>query len=344
MRIAVVILNWNTVDYLRQFVPGVLASLGEDDSLYVADSGSTDGSLEMLEREFPQVGRIPLGENFGFAGGYNKALQGIDAQYYLLLNTDIEVDRDWLEPLANWMTTHPECGVCAPKLLALDKTPEGWQRTKRFEYAGAAGGYIDRFGYPYCRGRVLSQVENDEGQYDRPQQVFWVTGAAFMIRKGVWDKTGGFDSGFFAHMEEIDLCWRVQNLGWTINVVPQSVVYHIGGGTLPKESPFKLKLNYRNSLWMLRRNLPWAIGHGRAKCRIALRYVLDWASAFVYLLNGKPDFAKAVIQAHKEANARRIEPVNSGKKVPLAPVNILVQKALRGKNIFKYLRKHEGDH
>lgn len=344
MRIAVVILNWNTVDYLRQFVPGVLAGLGEDDCLYVADSGSTDGSLEMLSKEFPQVGRIPLGENLGFAGGYNKALQGIEAQYYLLLNTDIEVDPHWLKPLAEWMSAHPSCGVCAPKLLALDKTTDGWKRTKRFEYAGAAGGYVDRFGYPYCRGRVLSQVESDEGQYDTTQQVFWVTGAAFMIRREVWEKAGGFDAEFFAHMEEIDLCWRVQNLGWTVNVVPQSVVYHIGGGTLPKESPFKLKLNYRNSLWMLRRNLPWAIGRGRAKCRIALRYVLDWASAFVYLLSGKPAFAKAVVQAHREANARRIEPVASGKRVPLAPVNILLQKAFRGNGIFNYLRRYESSH
>lgn len=343
MRVAIVILNWNTVDYLSRFIPGVLSGMGNDDSLFVADSGSTDGSLEMLSRSFPQVKQIPLHSNRGFAEGYNVALKGIDAKYYLLLNTDIEVSSGWLTALVEWMESNPDCGICSPKLHALDKCGDGWVRTERFEYAGASGGFIDRFGYPFCRGRVLSRLETDNGQYDNADSdVFWVSGAALMIRRSLWEELGGFDAQFFAHMEEIDLCWRARNRGSRVCVVPRSVVYHIGGGTLPKESPFKLKLNYRNSLWMLRRNLPWAIGPMRAHCRIAFRYVLDWGSALVYLLQGKRDFAKAVIQAHKEAAQRDIEPVRGGVKVPPAKVSVLLQSALRGKRIFSYLRRYEG--
>jgi GT2 family glycosyltransferase len=301
MRIAVVILNWNTREYLRTFVPGILLSLGSDDALYVADSGSTDGSLEMLSSEFPQVRQIPLGGNRGFTGGYNEALRGIEADFYLLLNSDVEVDAGWIGPLADWMSSHPECGICAPKLLALDKGADGvWHRTARFEYAGAAGGRLDFFGYPYCRGRVLSRVAQDEGQFDSPARVFWASGAALMIRSGLWRTLGGFDDRFFAHMEEIDLCWRAQALGWQVWVVPQSRVYHIGGGTLPSTSPFKLRLNYRNSLWMLKKNLPGAVGGFRAALRIGARYVLDWCAAAVYLLSGKKPYAQAVVQAHRE--------------------------------------------
>ena len=306
MKTAVVILNWNTVGYLRSFVPGILNSLGPDDRLIVADSGSTDGSLEMLQKEFPEVGRLPLGANFGFAGGYDKALEGLDAEYYLLLNSDIEVSSDWLAPLEEWMDSHPECAVCGPKLHALDPDGDGWKKTDRFEYAGAAGGRIDRFGYPFCRGRVLSKVEMDEGQYDLPARVAWVTGAALMVRSSVWKELGGLDAEFFAHMEEIDFCWRVALAGYQCWVVPQSVVYHIGGGTLPKESPLKLKLNFRNSLWMLRKNLPATIGGFRASLRIAFRRVLDLGSALVYLVSGKKEFARAIIEAHREADARKI--------------------------------------
>lgn len=312
MRVAVVVLNWNTVDYLRDFVPGILQSLGPEDALAVADSGSTDGSLEYLAGTWPEVLRVPLGDNYGFAQGYNKALEqlsSLGAEYYLLLNSDVEVSQGWMEPLVDYMTRHPGCAICGPKLHALDKGPDGWVRTTRFEYAGAAGGCLDALGYPYCRGRVLKKVEEDRGQYDTlPQGVAWVTGAALMIRRSVWEQLGGFDGEFFAHMEEIDLCWRARLQGWTVDVVPESLVWHIGGGTLPKESPFKLKLNFRNSLWMLRRNLPSTVGPARAFLKLTARRLLDWGSALVYLLGGHPDFAKAVVQAHREAARRNIEP------------------------------------
>ena len=312
MRVAVVILNWNTVQYLRSFVPGVLQSLGSEDVLAVADSGSEDGSLDYLGQNWPEVIRIPLGGNYGFAQGYNKALEQLaplQAEYYLLLNSDVEVQQGWLEPLVDFMRSHPGCAVCGPKLHALDKGPEGWVRTNRFEYAGAAGGLLDALGYPYCRGRVLKRVEQDRGQYDTlPSGVAWVTGAALMIRRSVWEQLGGFDGEFFAHMEEIDLCWRAQLLGWSVDVVPQSLVWHIGGGTLPQESPFKLKLNFRNSLWMLRRNLPATVGPARAFLKLTARRLLDWGSALAYLLGGHPDFAGAVVQAHREAAKRKVEP------------------------------------
>ena len=312
MRVAVVILNWNTVQYLRSFVPGVLQSLGSEDVLAVADSGSEDGSLDYLGQNWPEVIRIPLGGNYGFAQGYNKALEQLaplQAEYYLLLNSDVEVQQGWLEPLVDFMRSHPGCAVCGPKLHALDKGSEGWVRTDRFEYAGAAGGLLDALGYPYCRGRVLKRVEQDRGQYDTlPSGVAWVTGAALMIRRSVWEQLGGFDGEFFAHMEEIDLCWRAQLLGWSVDVVPQSLVWHIGGGTLPQESPFKLKLNFRNSLWMLRRNLPATVGPARAFLKLTARRLLDWGSALAYLLGGHPDFAGAVVQAHREAARRKVEP------------------------------------
>ncbi len=329
MRIAVVILNWNTRDFLDAFVPGILSSLGGDDALFVADSGSTDGSLALLTEKYPQVRQIPLYENKGFAGGYNQALMGIDASYYLLLNSDVLVGEDWLSPLFNWMNSHPECGICAPKLLALDRGEDGnWHKTERFEYAGAAGGRLDYFGYPYCRGRVLSRVEMDKGQYDAPSDVFWASGAALMIRRSLWRALGGFDDRFFAHMEEIDLCWRAATMGWKINVVPQSVVYHIGGGTLPAKSPFKLRLNYRNSLWMLRKNLSGAIGPFRAGVRIGVRSFLDYLCALIYLLLGKKDYAGAVVDAHREARGVKIVPF-SGKCRVKPDGGLLLWKMLR---------------
>ena len=312
MRVAVVVLNWNTVGYLRDFVPGILESLGSGDALVVADSGSTDGSLEYLEQNWPQVLRVPLEGNYGFAQGYNLAMERLaplKAEYYLLLNSDVQVQPGWLEPLVGFMEQHPGCAICGPKLHALDKGPDGWVRTDRFEYAGAAGGCLDALGYPYCRGRILKKVEQDKGQYDSlPSGVAWVTGAALMIRRSAWESLGGFDGEFFAHMEEIDLCWRAQLRGWTVDVVPESLVWHIGGGTLPQESPFKLKLNFRNSLWMLRRNLPSTVGPARAFLKLTARRLLDWGSALVYLLGGRHDFAKAVVQAHRDASRRHIEP------------------------------------
>ena len=343
MRTAVVILNWNNLDYLRRFVPGVLASLAPEDKLYVADSGSEDGSLNYLSGAHPEVGIIPLGKNYGFAEGYDRALSTIkDAEYYLLLNSDIEVGEGWLEPLVKWMESHPRCGVCGPKLHALDRAEDGgWQRADRFEYAGAAGGWLDHYGFPYCRGRVLQSVEPDYGQYDTPAKVFWITGACLMVRSKVWNELGGLDGEFFAHMEEIDFCWRAGLAGFEVWTVPQSVVWHIGGGTLAPASPLKLMLNYRNSMWMLRKNLPATIGPRKARCRIASRKIIDFGTQVAYLLQGKLSYVKAVSRARKEARARKIVPTDGKAPVALTKVRIIAAWAFKGKKVFEYLRKYE---
>lgn len=318
MKTAVVILNWNTKDFLRRFLPEVLASAeGRDAEVIVADSASTDGSMELMERDFPRVRTIRLDRNYGFTGGYNRALGRLKDEgfsYYVLLNTDIEVSPDWLEPLTGWMEDHPDCGACAPKLHSL------YQR-EMFEYAGAAGGYLDSYGFPFCRGRVLKMVEKDEGQYDSPKEVLWCTGACLMVRAGLWHEYGGLDDRFFAHMEEIDLCWRLQLGGWKVCTVPQSVVYHLGGGTLPQSSPWKLRLNYRNNLLLLENNLAktyalrlfcgfdkdsaYALKAAKKACRIARatifkRMVIDGTAAAAYLLTGKPRYFAAVIKGHRE--------------------------------------------
>ena len=237
MKTAVVILNWNTEGFLRDFLPGLLQSVRnvEGAEVIVADNASSDGSMTVMKEMFPQVRTIAFDKNYGFTGGYNRAFEQIDSEYFVLINSDIEVPQDWLGPLVDWMDTHPECGACAPKL-------HSWQEREKFEYAGAAGGYIDLFGYPFCRGRVLKRLETDMGQYDTPADVFWATGACLMVRSSLYRRLGGLDERFFAHMEEIDLCWRMQLEGFKVTVVPESVVYHLGGGTLPASSPFKLFL------------------------------------------------------------------------------------------------------
>ena len=317
MKTAVVILNWNTEDFLREFLPGLVRSCAKvkGAEVVVADNASTDGSLKLMAEDFPQVRTLKFEKNLGFTGGYNRAFAelhyGPDApEYFLLINSDIEVPEDWLGPLVEWMDTHPQCGACAPKL-------HGWQHKDMFEYAGAAGGYIDRFGYPFCRGRIMGRVEKDKGQYDSPTDVFWATGACLMVRSSVYRRLGGLDERFFAHMEEIDLCWRMQLEGWKVTVVPSSTVYHVGGGTLPATSPFKLFLNYRNNLLMLGNNLAktYALGlfHGgmdaykaarqgmrKATRRIRMRMVLDGLSAAVYLVTFRFSCFKAVFKAHKE--------------------------------------------
>ena len=317
MKTAVVILNWNTEGFLREFLPGLLRSCAKvpGAEVVVADNASTDGSLKVMEEEFPQVRTLRFERNLGFTGGYNQAFTqlsyGPDApEYFLLINSDIEVPEEWLGPLVEWMDNHPDCGACAPKL-------HSWQDRDSFEYAGAAGGYIDTYGYPFCRGRIMGRVEKDNGQYDSPADVFWATGACLMVRSSVYRKLGGLDERFFAHMEEIDMCWRMQLTGWKVTVVPSSTVYHVGGGTLPATSPFKLFLNYRNNLLMLSNNLAKTYALGlfhkgmepqkaaekglrMAEHRICFRKMLDMLSATVYLLTLKTDCFKAVLKAHKE--------------------------------------------
>ena len=312
MKTAVVILNWNTEGFLREFLPGLLRSVEkvEGAEVIVADNASTDGSMDVMKNEFPQVKTQQFEKNFGFTGGYNKAFSQIESDYFVLINSDIEVTEDWLGPLVEWMDSHPECGACAPKL-------HSWQERDMFEYAGAAGGYLDRFGYPFCRGRVLKRLEKDNGQYDSPADVLWATGACLMVRSSVYRQLGGLDERFFAHMEEIDLCWRMQLAGYKVTVVPDSVVYHVGGGTLPATSPFKLFLNYRNNLLMLENNLAKTLalknfkngmpegkaatkGLSQARRRIFQRKCLDWLSAGVYLGTLKTDCFKAVRNAYGE--------------------------------------------
>ena len=303
MKTAVVILNWNTRDYLHRFLPGLIASTeGMDAEVIVADNASTDGSLELLGKEFPQIRRIPLDRNYGFTGGYNRALAQVQADYFVLINSDVEVPRGWLQPLVAWMDSHPKCGACGPKLLSLTDR-------SAFEYAGAAGGLLDRYGYPFCRGRMMSLVEKDNGQYDSPADVFWVSGACLLVRSRLWKRLGGLDDRFFAHMEEIDLCWRIQLAGYTVSVVPESCVYHLGGGTLPNDSPVKLRFNYRNNLLMLENNLAKSFrsqGYsvdgalGKARRRILVRMLLDGVSATHYLITRKWSSYKAVVRAHAE--------------------------------------------
>ena len=308
MKTAVVILNYNTRDYLRKFLPPLMDSVRDKDAeVIVADNASKDGSAEMMKAEFPSVRLIELDTNYGFTGGYNRALKGLEADYYVLINSDIEVPANWLTPLVEWMDSHPRCGACGPKLIS-------WNDRSSFEYAGAAGGYIDRYGYPFCRGRILQKLEKDKGQYNTPENVMWCSGACLLVRSSVWNELGGLDERFFAHMEEIDLCWRMQLRGWKVTNVPSSEVYHIGGGTLPNESPFKLRLNFRNNLLLLENNLPSTFKAKGSKCpilrtriRIFVRMVLDGCSAAVYLLKGKPSFFKAVIEAHREYKKLRIK-------------------------------------
>lgn len=348
MKVSVVILNWNTAGYLERWLPVLLDSCGPDTGVVVADNASTDGSLELLRRRFPEVGTIKFSRNFGFTGGYDRALEKLldpsknpdVPEYVVLLNSDVEVSRGWLEPLVRYMDTHPDCGVCGPKLHKLrDGEPE-------FEYAGAAGGLLDRFGYPFCRGRVLSRTESDRGQYDKPEDVLWVSGACLMTRSSLWKTLGGLDDRFFAHMEEIDYCWRAQLLGWRVTVVPESSVRHLGGGTLPGTSPFKLRLNYRNNLLLLRNNLaPTYAASGMSLCRadrkalrlIRFRMMLDRLSAAVYLLTGRTSYYRAVVAAHREyrRSAVKASPFREGAQVKgLRDVCIIPLSFFKGKRVF----------
>ena len=371
MRAAVVILNWNTREYLRAFLPTLIKSLGKDDALYVADSASTDGSLEMLAAEFPSVKTIPLDKNYGFTGGYNRALKDLEAEYFVLINSDVLVDEGWLEPLVAWMEGHPDCAICGPKLHGLMADPDSpsaeqshgrgsasgesgirYRKTDRFEYAGAAGGWLDAWGFPFCRGRVLNRVCEDRGQYDSPADVLWCTGACLMIRSRLWFTFGGFDGRFFAHMEEIDLCWRVQLSGFKVTVVPQSLVWHLGGGTLEPKSPWKLELNYRNSLLMLENNLTatyQARGLSVEKAvrkayrRIAMRMCIDNLTRLIYSCTGRKEYAEAVKKAHAAYGMLRYEaaPGVGHVAVPrgLARICIIPQGLIRKDRVFHYLDK-----
>ena len=289
-RVAIVILNWNGEKMLSQYLSSVVECSAEDAVIYVADNASTDNSLSFLGTHYPEVHVLPLDRNWGFAEGYNRALRQIEAEYYVLLNSDVEVTPHWLTPLLCFMDTHPEVAACQPKLLSV-------ARRHAFEYAGAAGGFIDKFGYPFCRGRLFDTVEDDAGQYDTPLEIHWATGACLMIRASDYWESGGLDGRFFAHNEEIDLCWRLRIMGRHIFCLPESKVYHLGGGTLPKGNARKTFLNFRNNLTMLYKNLP----EDELRMVMVSRWFLDYLAAFqTLILNGNWGDCKAIFKARRE--------------------------------------------
>ena len=304
-RIAIVILNWNGATMLEHYLPGILEhSKGAE--VIVADNASTDDSVKMLERDFPDVRVIALSRNWGYAGGYNQAFKVIETtneregkpspEYYLLLNSDVRVEEGWLEPLVEYMDQHQEVAACQPKILS-DVFPT------RFEYAGACGGFLDKYGYPYCRGRIFNTIETDEGQYNNVQEVLWASGACMMIRSQDYWNAGTLDRKFFAHQEEIDLCWRLNILGRKVVCIPQSKVYHLGGGTLPKGNPVKTYLNFRNNLTMLYKNLPESEMNHVMKVRLWL----DCVAALKELFTGRFGDFKAIIRARKDFQKRKAE-------------------------------------
>lgn len=288
--VSVIILNWNGAALLEEYLPSVVANTPADKAqVVVADNGSTDSSLQLLAERFPSVKVIRFPENYGFAEGYNRALALTDTPYTVLLNSDVAVPQGWLEPLIDAMERDPQLGACQPKIIS-------YRDRSRFEYAGAAGGFIDRNGYPYCRGRIFDVVEEDQGQYDTQIPVFWASGAALMVRTDLYRQVGGLDARFFAHMEEIDLCWRMQLAGYRVRVVPGSTVYHLGGGTLTTDSPTKVFYNHRNNLAMLYK---CASPVQRAVVAI-VRPVLDLMAALSYLAQGRGDNFRAVFRAWRD--------------------------------------------
>ena len=288
MKTAVVILNWNGRKFLEKFLPGVIENtISDDTEVIVADNGSDDDSVGWLSTSHPGLRVIRLERNWGYAGGYNRALREVEAEYYILLNSDVSVEKGWSETLTTFMDMHPRVGACQPKIRAFDKP-------SHFEYAGAAGGFIDKLGYTFCRGRIFDNVEKDNGQYDDEIDIFWASGACMAVRSEAWVKCGGFDGNFFAHMEEVDLCWRFHLSGFRVSYIPGSTVYHAGGGVLPYESTLKTYLNFRNNLYLLYKNLPDDKLHGT----IFIRKLLDGVAAAVFIFSGRPRNAMAVWKAH----------------------------------------------
>lgn len=285
--VAIAILNWNGRNYLEKFLPSVNASTYPNKQIVVIDNASTDESIAFLHEQYPQVKIVRLPVNYGFAKGYNEGLKQVEADYYILLNSDVEVEAGWIEPMVDLLENNKNIAACQPKLLQ-------YHQKTLFEYAGAAGGWMDYLGYPFARGRIFDVCEVDNGQYDDAQPVFWASGAALFIRSEVFKEAKGFDEYFFAHQEEIDLCWRLQWAGYEIYCCPAAVVYHVGGGTLPKGNSRKVFLNFRNNLVMMAKNLPL----GEAVVKIAWRFVLDAVSATKSLFAGEGTYFLAVIRAH----------------------------------------------
>jgi len=287
-KVAVVILNWNGRFFLEKFLPSVYNSTYSNIEFIVGDNASTDDSIAFIEQNYPKITILKNKENYGFAGGYNEILSRVEADYYVLLNSDVEVKSNWIEPVIELLESSEKLAAAQPKILS-------YHKKTHFEHAGAAGGYIDTFGYPFCRGRILQEMEEDKGQYNDVQEIFWATGAALFIKAQVWKEVGGFDADFFAHMEEIDLCWRLQQRGYRIAYCPSSEIYHVGGGTLNTSNPKKTYLNFRNNLFMLQKNLPF----GQAVVKIFVRFWLDLLALIVFLGQRKFKDAWAVSRAHQ---------------------------------------------
>lgn len=291
-KVAIVLLNWNGKNWLEKFIPSILEHTSHPDvELVVVDNNSTDDSLSYLSMHYPSVRQIKFSQNHGFAQGYNKALMNnlVDATYFVLLNTDVEVTPNWLSPLLDFMDENPHVAAAQPKVRS-------YHQPEKFEYAGAAGGFVDSYGYPYCRGRILQSTEVDRGQYDTPIPIFWATGACMIVRPQSFKQVGGFDEEFFAHMEEIDLCWRLWRSGHQVYCVPRSTVFHVGGGTLSTQSPYKVYLNFRNNLLMIHKNASRA---QRNKI-LFIRGVLDTMAQILFLIQGEWAKAKAVWQARRD--------------------------------------------
>jgi GT2 family glycosyltransferase len=290
LKAAIVILNWNGKEFLERFLPSVIRHSKLDRvKVIVADNGSDDDSVALLKSSFPEVDIISLDKNYGFAEGYNRALSQLEAEYFVLLNSDVEVTAGWLKPMIELLDKNPLAAACMPRIMSAD-------RRDLFEYAGAAGGFIDRFGYPFCQGRIFNSVETDYGQYNKSRDIFWASGACMLVRGPLYKITGGLDKDFFAHMEEIDLCWRLKNRGYRIMYEPASVVYHLGGGTLPQGNPRKTFLNFRNNLFLLYKNLP----QESLRRILFTRMVLDSLSALRFLLKGSGGEFLAVFRAHMQ--------------------------------------------
>ena len=294
---AIVILNWNGEELLTRFLPSVVEHSKRDDvEIIVADNSSTDHSIKLLNSDFPTVRILPLSENFGFAKGYNEALKQIQAEYYILLNSDVEVSAGWLDPIIDHLDKHEEVAIVQPKIMS-------WHQKDSFEYAGAAGGFIDKLGFPFCRGRILNVLEKDKGQYDDVTDVFWASGACMAVKSSLFHKAGGFDADFWAHMEEIDLCWRLKNMGYKVQYTPYCKVFHLGGGTLSYNNPKKMYLNFRNSIWLLYKNLP----RQKFYSVLILRMFVDGLAAFKFLselnFKGFSSILKAHCAFYKNLNA-----------------------------------------
>jgi len=331
-KIAIVILNWNGAKLLQQFLPSVIEfSKGDSIEIVVADNGSTDESLSIITNNFPEVTWIDLEQNYGFARGYNEALKQIAADYFVLLNSDVEVTAGWLDSPIRIMESEESIAAVQPKILS-------YHNRTHFEYAGAAGGFIDRFGYPFCRGRIFDEVEADNGQYDSIIDIFWATGACIFVRKELFHAVGGFDADFWAHMEEIDLCWRFKNRGYRIVYTPESVVYHVGGGTLAYDNPQKLYLNFRNNLWLLYKNLP---AHHLFYI-LFIRMILDGVATTKLL--GQFNFKgfKSVLKAHLHFY-KSLPALNRKRNLACKNVNIKTFDEMLSKSIvFQfYIRKRK---